>query len=213
MILSAVLLSCNPVRLISIFFFLTSTDFKGNGPSTYFSWVVLKQICFLQLSHRAGEIYNSFLSSKATMPVNIDSQAQLADDVLTSPRPDMFKTQQLQVPEGWFLYQSWRSSPFGIQFKILCALGGFVLISHFAQAYCIFFFSGGHLGLFTKGLWGFTREINTNWHTPTENVAHTALYRERHAVRDVYIFSKHAHERVVTVTVETPVITPAVTIC
>lgn len=52
---------------------------------------------FLQLSQRAGEIYNSFLSSKATMPVNIDSQAQLADDVLTSPRPDMFKTQQLQV--------------------------------------------------------------------------------------------------------------------
>ncbi|MEQ2169278.1 hypothetical protein GOODEAATRI_023467, partial [Goodea atripinnis] len=49
------------------------------------------------LSQRAGEIYNSFLSSKATMPVNIDSQAQLADDVLTSPQPDMFKTQQLQV--------------------------------------------------------------------------------------------------------------------
>lgn len=53
---------------------------------------------FLQLSQRAGEIYNSFLSSKATMPVNIDSQAQLADDVLTSPQPNMFKTQQLQVP-------------------------------------------------------------------------------------------------------------------
>lgn len=34
------------------------------------------------------------------MPVNIDSQAQLADDVLTSPRPDMFKTQQLQVAAG-----------------------------------------------------------------------------------------------------------------
>ncbi|KAM4536341.1 regulator of G-protein signaling 12-like isoform 1-T1 [Odontesthes bonariensis] len=50
-----------------------------------------------QLSQRAGEIYNTFLSSKATMPVNIDSQAQLADDVLTSPRPDMFKTQQLQI--------------------------------------------------------------------------------------------------------------------
>uniref|UniRef100_A0A1A8L9I4 Regulator of G-protein signaling 12a n=1 Tax=Nothobranchius pienaari TaxID=704102 RepID=A0A1A8L9I4_9TELE len=50
-----------------------------------------------QLSQKAGEIYNSFLSSKATMPVNIDSQAQLADDVLTSPRPDMFKTQQLQI--------------------------------------------------------------------------------------------------------------------
>ncbi|XP_046904813.1 regulator of G-protein signaling 12 [Hypomesus transpacificus] len=50
-----------------------------------------------QLSQRAGEIYNSFLSSKATTPVNIDSQAQLADDVLTSPRPDMFMTQQLQI--------------------------------------------------------------------------------------------------------------------
>uniref|UniRef100_A0A1A8K4N3 Regulator of G-protein signaling 12a n=1 Tax=Nothobranchius kuhntae TaxID=321403 RepID=A0A1A8K4N3_NOTKU len=50
-----------------------------------------------QLSQKAGEIYNTFLSSKATMPVNIDSQAQLADDVLTSPRPDMFKTQQLQI--------------------------------------------------------------------------------------------------------------------
>uniref|UniRef100_A0A671W7D0 Regulator of G protein signaling 12a n=1 Tax=Sparus aurata TaxID=8175 RepID=A0A671W7D0_SPAAU len=50
-----------------------------------------------QLSQRAGEIYNSFLSSKATMPVNIDSQAQLADDVLTSPQPNMFKTQQLQI--------------------------------------------------------------------------------------------------------------------
>uniref|UniRef100_A0A3Q2EB30 Regulator of G-protein signaling 12-like n=1 Tax=Cyprinodon variegatus TaxID=28743 RepID=A0A3Q2EB30_CYPVA len=50
-----------------------------------------------QLSQKAGEIYNNFLSSKATMPVNIDSQAQLADDVLTSPQPDMFKTQQLQI--------------------------------------------------------------------------------------------------------------------
>ncbi|XP_077445691.1 regulator of G-protein signaling 12 isoform X2 [Stigmatopora argus] len=50
-----------------------------------------------QLSRRAGEIYDSFLSSRATMPVNIDSQAQLADDVLTSPRPEMFKTQQLQI--------------------------------------------------------------------------------------------------------------------
>ncbi|XP_055756540.1 regulator of G-protein signaling 12-like [Salvelinus fontinalis] len=50
-----------------------------------------------QLSQRAGEIYNSFLSSKATTPVNIDSQAQLADDVLTSPCPNMFKAQQLQI--------------------------------------------------------------------------------------------------------------------
>ncbi|MGH0143411.1 UNVERIFIED_CONTAM: hypothetical protein FKN15_016742 [Acipenser sinensis] len=49
-----------------------------------------------QLSQRAREIYNSFLSSKATTPVNIDSQAQLADDILNAPRPDMFKVQQLQ---------------------------------------------------------------------------------------------------------------------
>ncbi len=31
------------------------------------------------------------------MPVNIDSQAQLADDVLTAPQPNMFKHPQLQV--------------------------------------------------------------------------------------------------------------------
>ncbi|KAM8842637.1 regulator of G-protein signaling 12b isoform 1-T4 [Synchiropus picturatus] len=50
-----------------------------------------------QLSQRAREIYNSFLSSKATTPVNIDSQAQLADDILNAPQPDMFKEQQLQI--------------------------------------------------------------------------------------------------------------------
>ncbi|TTI61473.1 Regulator of G-protein signaling 12 [Bagarius yarrelli] len=50
-----------------------------------------------QLSQKAREIYNSFLSSKATTPVNIDSQAQLADDVLTAPNPDMFKQPQLQI--------------------------------------------------------------------------------------------------------------------
>ncbi|XP_023685445.1 regulator of G-protein signaling 12b isoform X3 [Paramormyrops kingsleyae] len=50
-----------------------------------------------QLSQRAREIYNNFLSSKATTPVNIDSQAQLADDILNAPRPDMFKEQQLQI--------------------------------------------------------------------------------------------------------------------
>lgn len=54
-------------------------------------------LLLLQLSQRAREIYNSFLSSKATTPVNIDSQAQLADDILNAPRPDMFKEQQLQV--------------------------------------------------------------------------------------------------------------------
>ncbi|XP_063740774.1 regulator of G-protein signaling 12b isoform X1 [Eleginops maclovinus] len=50
-----------------------------------------------QLSQRAREIYNSFLSSKATTPVNIDSQAQLADDILNAPRPEMFKEQQQQI--------------------------------------------------------------------------------------------------------------------
>lgn len=51
-----------------------------------------------QLSYRAREIFSKFLCSKATTPVNIDSQAQLADDTLSTPHPDMFKEQQLQVP-------------------------------------------------------------------------------------------------------------------
>uniref|UniRef100_A0A8D0G8B6 Regulator of G-protein signaling 12 n=1 Tax=Sphenodon punctatus TaxID=8508 RepID=A0A8D0G8B6_SPHPU len=50
-----------------------------------------------ELSYRAREIFNKFLCSKATTPVNIDSQAQLADDVLNAPHPDMFKEQQLQI--------------------------------------------------------------------------------------------------------------------
>ncbi|KAF7248029.1 Regulator of G-protein signaling 12 [Varanus komodoensis] len=50
-----------------------------------------------RLSFRAREIFNKFLCSKATTPVNIDSQAQLADDVLNAPHPNMFKDQQLQI--------------------------------------------------------------------------------------------------------------------
>ncbi|XP_062991960.1 regulator of G-protein signaling 12 isoform X2 [Elgaria multicarinata webbii] len=50
-----------------------------------------------ELSFRAREIFNKFLCSKATTPVNIDSQAQLADDVLNAPHPNMFKDQQLQI--------------------------------------------------------------------------------------------------------------------
>ncbi|XP_072857105.2 regulator of G-protein signaling 12 isoform X2 [Pogona vitticeps] len=50
-----------------------------------------------ELSFRAREIFSKFLCSKATTPVNIDSQAQLADDVLNAPHPDMFKDQQLQI--------------------------------------------------------------------------------------------------------------------
>lgn len=53
-----------------------------------------------QLSYRAREIFSKFLCSKATTPVNIDSQAQLADDILSAPHPDMFKEQQLQVTSG-----------------------------------------------------------------------------------------------------------------
>ncbi|KAJ3585114.1 hypothetical protein NHX12_013836 [Muraenolepis orangiensis] len=43
-----------------------------------------------QLSQRAGEIYDSFLSSKATTPVNIDSQAQLADDIFNLMKFDSY---------------------------------------------------------------------------------------------------------------------------
>ncbi|XP_019513564.1 PREDICTED: regulator of G-protein signaling 12 isoform X2 [Hipposideros armiger] len=50
-----------------------------------------------ELSYRAREIFSKFLCSKATTPVNIDSQAQLADDILSAPHPDMFKDQQLQI--------------------------------------------------------------------------------------------------------------------
>ncbi|XP_029142403.1 regulator of G-protein signaling 12 [Protobothrops mucrosquamatus] len=50
-----------------------------------------------ELSFRAQEIFNRYLCSKATTPVNIDSQVQLADDVLTAPHPHMFKDQQLQI--------------------------------------------------------------------------------------------------------------------
>uniref|UniRef100_A0A2I3LN76 Regulator of G protein signaling 12 n=1 Tax=Papio anubis TaxID=9555 RepID=A0A2I3LN76_PAPAN len=57
----------------------------------------LLRCLFCQLSYRAREIFSKFLCSKATTPVNIDSQAQLADDVLRAPHPDMFKEQQLQI--------------------------------------------------------------------------------------------------------------------
>nr|XP_033806224.1 regulator of G-protein signaling 12 isoform X2 [Geotrypetes seraphini] len=50
-----------------------------------------------ELSYRAREIFNKFLCSKATMPVNIDSQAQLADDILNAPHPEIFKEPQLQI--------------------------------------------------------------------------------------------------------------------
>lgn len=89
------------------------------------SWYCALSNLYLQLSQRAGEIYNSFLSSKATMPVNIDSQAQLADDVLTSPQPDMFKTQQLQVPET--LQQQWPRLIWTPKIKTLSIMTGRIL--------------------------------------------------------------------------------------
>lgn len=64
-----------------------------------------------QLSHRAREIFSKFLCSKATTPVNIDSQAQLADDILSAPHPDMFKEQQLQVTGAGQLWRGEGAAP------------------------------------------------------------------------------------------------------
>ncbi|XP_008829155.2 regulator of G-protein signaling 14 [Nannospalax galili] len=50
-----------------------------------------------QLAQEARSIYHEFLSSQALSPVNIDRQAWLSEEVLTQPRPDMFRTQQLQI--------------------------------------------------------------------------------------------------------------------
>ncbi|XP_072923968.1 regulator of G-protein signaling 14-like isoform X2 [Hemitrygon akajei] len=50
-----------------------------------------------QLSQIAGEIYSTYLSSSSLCPINIDSQAQLEEDILNDPRSDMFKAQQLQI--------------------------------------------------------------------------------------------------------------------
>ncbi len=94
--------------LLAVLVFVHSSPFSV--VNTPFAWTGWNKQCFSfavwlwpchnfwpQLSQRAREIYNSFISSKATTPVNIDSQAQLADDILNAPRPDMFKEQQLQV--------------------------------------------------------------------------------------------------------------------
>ncbi|XP_021094538.1 regulator of G-protein signaling 14 isoform X7 [Heterocephalus glaber] len=50
-----------------------------------------------QLAQEARNIYQEFLSSQALSPVNIDRQAWLGEEVLTQPRPDMFRAQQLQI--------------------------------------------------------------------------------------------------------------------
>lgn len=76
------------------------------GGSPWSAWPAHTRV--LQLSYRAREIFSKFLCSKATTPVNIDSQAQLADDILSAPHPDMFKEQQLQVTSCFrFLQGHW----------------------------------------------------------------------------------------------------------
>ncbi|XP_078449410.1 regulator of G-protein signaling 14-like isoform X3 [Lampetra planeri] len=50
-----------------------------------------------QLFQTARRIYERFLSEKAAMPVNIDSQAHISDDNLNAPHPAMFHVQQQQI--------------------------------------------------------------------------------------------------------------------
>lgn len=68
------------------------------------------------------------------------------------------------------------------------ATGTRAVLSTRLQWFCpdILSFFSGHLGLFTKGPRAFCRQINTNWHTPTENSAHIV---RRRVVYHLYIFS------------------------
>ncbi|NXC37223.1 RGS14 protein, partial [Campylorhamphus procurvoides] len=50
-----------------------------------------------QLAQEARRIYDEFLSSHSLSPVNIDKQAWIGEDMLATPSPDMFRTQQLQI--------------------------------------------------------------------------------------------------------------------
>lgn len=50
-----------------------------------------------QLAQEARTIYQEFLSSQATSPVNIDRQGWVGEEMLAEPRPDMFRAQQLQI--------------------------------------------------------------------------------------------------------------------
>ncbi|XP_053935997.1 regulator of G-protein signaling 14 [Cuculus canorus] len=50
-----------------------------------------------QLAQEARRIYDEFLSSHSVNPVNIDKQAWIGEDMLATPSPDMFRTQQLQI--------------------------------------------------------------------------------------------------------------------
>uniref|UniRef100_A0A8B9FVQ2 Regulator of G-protein signaling 14 n=1 Tax=Amazona collaria TaxID=241587 RepID=A0A8B9FVQ2_9PSIT len=50
-----------------------------------------------QLAQEARRIYDEFLSSHSISPVNIDRQAWIGEEMLATPSPDMFRTQQLQI--------------------------------------------------------------------------------------------------------------------
>ncbi|XP_010010452.1 PREDICTED: regulator of G-protein signaling 14 [Nestor notabilis] len=50
-----------------------------------------------QLAQEARRIYDEFLSSHSISPVNIDKQAWIGEEMLATPSPDMFRTQQLQI--------------------------------------------------------------------------------------------------------------------
>nr|XP_005992461.1 PREDICTED: regulator of G-protein signaling 14 [Latimeria chalumnae] len=50
-----------------------------------------------QLLQEARIIYDTYLSRKASSPVNIDKKAWMDEEMLNSPTPDMFKVQQLQI--------------------------------------------------------------------------------------------------------------------
>ncbi|KAK9406388.1 regulator of G-protein signaling 14 [Crotalus adamanteus] len=50
-----------------------------------------------KLAQEARKIYDEFLSSHSVNPVNIDKQAWIGEEVLSTPTPDMFHVQQLQI--------------------------------------------------------------------------------------------------------------------
>uniref|UniRef100_A0A8D0GLY2 Regulator of G protein signaling 14 n=1 Tax=Sphenodon punctatus TaxID=8508 RepID=A0A8D0GLY2_SPHPU len=50
-----------------------------------------------QLAQEARRIYDEFLSTHSVSPVNIDRQAWIGEEMLATPNPGMFQTQQLQI--------------------------------------------------------------------------------------------------------------------
>ncbi|XP_058027494.1 regulator of G-protein signaling 14 isoform X2 [Ahaetulla prasina] len=50
-----------------------------------------------KLAQEARKIYDEFLSSHSVNPVNIDRQAWIGEEMLSTPTPEMFHVQQLQI--------------------------------------------------------------------------------------------------------------------